>query len=54
MQGIKKLYMTKYVMALAVIFAVAFEGHAQTEGALSSEEAETFLKGVNFNGMGRV
>lgn len=54
MQGMKKLYLTKYLLALAVFFTVAFEGHAQTEGALSDEEAEEFLKGVNFNGLGRV
>jgi len=54
MLRIKKSYMTKYLLALAVLFTAALEGQAQTEGALSSEEAETFLKGVNFNGLGRV
>lgn len=54
MLRIKKSYMTKYLLALAVVFTVSFEGYAQVEGALSSEEAETFLKGVNFNGLGRV
>jgi len=41
-------------MVLTILFACASEGLAQAEGALSDQEAETFLKGVNFNGLGRV
>ena len=54
MQGMKKPYIMKCLLAIAVLCTAAFEGHAQVEGALSDQEAETFLKGVNFNGLGRV
>ncbi|MCH2214304.1 MAG: hypothetical protein MK086_03950 [Flavobacteriales bacterium] len=44
----------RYILALLVVIFGSIEGSAQTEGALSDEEAETFLEGVNFNGLGRV
>jgi hypothetical protein len=54
MLGMKNSILIKYLLAVAVFFSIAIEGQAQVEGALSDEEAETFLKGVNFNGLGRV
>jgi len=44
----------RYFLALLFLLGTILEGRAQTEGALSDEEAETFLEGVNFNGLGRV
>ncbi len=54
MLSMKNRIHIRYLIVFAAFFTLAYDGSAQTEGALSSEEAETFLKGVNFNGLGRV
>ena len=54
MLGIKNNMTIKYLLAVAVLFSIAIEGQAQVEEALSDEQAESFFKGVNFNGLGRV
>jgi hypothetical protein len=46
--------MMKYFIAVVLLLAATVQGFGQAEGILSDEEAETFLKGVNFNGLGRV
>ncbi|MEM6831803.1 MAG: hypothetical protein AAF551_14930, partial [Bacteroidota bacterium] len=51
----KKQFITmRYLFALLILIGACHQGYAQTEGALSDEEAETFMEGVNFNGLGRV